>query len=95
MSTLPGRILGRQSGAVFGLIGGAVCPEAFTHGLQPPQPLFVRHRVLDNEPGHTLRMCNGKPVADGPAIILHIKRITVEMNRLRKLVDDIGDRINV
>src|ERR1700682_327207 len=55
--------------------------------------VVVRDRVLNNESFYTLRVPKGHAETDRSAVIVHVKRVTREPERISEVIHDLGDVI--
>ena len=51
------------------------------------------YRVLHDEALHTLRVCQYHAETDGPALVLHVKRVARQTHRLREILHHRSDMI--
>src|SRR5262249_2084647 len=67
-------------------MSGPVSPECPPCGPDPAKAFVVSDRMLDDESLHPLRagQCHAK--ANGPSVVLHVKRVMRQSQRLRELV---------
>ena len=54
------------------------------------QPFVVRHSILDDESLNSLRVCQDHAKANRPSVVLHIKRVAREPERLAEVIHDLS-----
>ena len=74
-------------------LGGAILPEFAPRLPIRAQAFVMPSRVLNNECVDALRMRQRHSKTDRTAIIVHVKRVTRQPERFRKVIHDLGDVI--
>jgi hypothetical protein len=71
-------------------VGSAIGPKSPPRLPIRPQAFVVRHRVLDDESLHPVRIRQGHAKTHRAAVILHVKRVAREPKRFGEAIHDLG-----
>ena len=74
-----------------GLLSSPVRPEGSPGRPVRPKTFVMSNRILDDESLHTLRMRQCHPKTDRPTVVLHVKRVVRQTERLREVIHHGGD----
>jgi hypothetical protein len=74
----------------LGFVSKAIRPKSTPCCPVASQPFVVRQSVLDDESLNPVRMGQGHSKADGPSVMLRVKRLAREPDRLAEMIDDLG-----